>query len=76
MCLLENVQNYGLLLLHNNNMKSKSIYTVGTVLKSNIKIVERAKRHCNKIFRWDRLCSAETSGTECKVYIYIYITYK
>ena len=43
MCLLENVQNYGLLLLHNNNMKSKSIYTVGTVLKSNIKIVERIR---------------------------------
>ena len=40
MCLLENVQNYGLLLLRNNNMKSKNIYTIGTVLKSNIKIVE------------------------------------
>ena len=43
MCLLENVQNYGLLLLHNNNMKSKNIYTIGTVLKSNIKIVERIR---------------------------------
>jgi hypothetical protein len=43
MCLLENVQNYGLLLLRNNNMKSKNIYTIGTVLKSNIKIVERIR---------------------------------
>jgi hypothetical protein len=28
---------------------------------------------CNTIFRWDRLCSAETSGTKCKVFIILFI---